>query len=189
MTTPFAAAAAGDIAALRGLRPDPNARDDSGRSLLMLAADYATSALLLEWGAAVNGAQNGLTALHYAVQSPEKGLDVARLLLDAGADVALGAPIVHAEPAYKALLLDFGADVNAQAADGDTALHVALRNLDLATTRLLVERGADPLHVNAQGLSAHDLLDAMLAAAEPRTRPLLEALRAVLAIRLASRAA
>ena len=91
------AAAAGDIdgleAALAG-GADPNARDERGRTALMLAADKGYTLLLpplLEAGADTDiRAADGATALFMAVVQGHG--EAAGLLLDAGADIAVEGP-------------------------------------------------------------------------------------------------
>jgi ankyrin repeat protein len=74
--------------------------------------------------------------------------EIVRMLLDAGADVnadsgaALTAAAGHAE--IVRLLLDRGADVNARRSDGLTPLMSAAGAGRVETVKLLLERGADP---------------------------------------------
>ncbi|MEZ0325126.1 MAG: ankyrin repeat domain-containing protein [Fimbriimonas sp.] len=56
------------------------------------------------------------------------------------------------------LLIDHGADVNAQNVWGDTPLHLAARNGDKAAVRFLLSNGADPFAKNAAGQRPLDLL-------------------------------
>ncbi len=49
------------------------------------------------------------------------------------------------------LLLDHGANINLQNAEGNTPLHLAARNGKLSTVQLLMARGANPALANANG--------------------------------------
>lgn len=86
-------------------------------------------------------------------------LDVLRLLLERGADVAaparngLAVTALHSAVATDAApvdhrvvrtLLDAGAPVNAPHRGGGTPLHTAAFTGDVAVARMLLERGADP---------------------------------------------
>lgn len=78
--------------------------------------------MLLERGAYANG---GFTPLHFAAR--EGQLEVARLLLDAGADV------------------------NAPAADGKSPLNLAIYNGHYTLAELLIDRSADVNLADAEG--------------------------------------
>jgi uncharacterized protein len=55
------------------------------------------------------------------------------------------------------ILLDAGADVDGRSADGHTALHTAAHNGDLELVRELLDRGADPTARSDSGESPIDL--------------------------------
>jgi len=109
--------------------------------------------VLVDGGAEVNAKEKtrGQTALMWAVA--EEHLDVARLLLERGADAharstAGFTPLLFAAREggieMTRLLLAAGADVNEAAADGMTALLTALIRHHLQYARFLLDRGADP---------------------------------------------
>jgi uncharacterized protein len=111
-------------------------------------------------------APDGYTALGLAAFFCHE--QAARALLDAGADPRLPsrnamrvAPLHSAVArrcvAIARLLLDRGADANAQQAGGFTPLHGAAANGDRAMAELLVDRGADPCMRNDDGCTASDL--------------------------------
>ena len=134
-----------------------NRKGPGGSTPLMYATLYGEVAdmrLLLDKGADVNTANDaGATALMWAVDDLAK----TRLLLDSGANVnarssdgrtpLLAAAARYGTGAVIKLLLEHGADPNAQAAGllgGDTPLALAAMTADEASMRLLVARGADP---------------------------------------------
>lgn len=80
-------------------------------------------------GRAQNG-DGGNTALWFAAQGPTSGCEVARLLIDAGADV------------------------NLRCEHGRTALHIAAAWGHLDVVQLLLEHGADPDMCDDEGLTA-----------------------------------
>jgi hypothetical protein len=86
-----------------------------------------------------------------------------------------GAPpfreISNREPAAAvALLLEAGANANASAPDGATALHQAIATRNVATIRALTQGGAKLDARNADGLTALDLAKA-LQPADPNANP------------------
>ena len=109
-------------------------------------------ALLLEYGADPTGTNTGGVTLLHIVASVE----IARLLVDAGADVnaadnpadwtPLHAAVGSGDRELIELYLDSGADIEAQDSNGQTPLKTAIlaQNLNLDIIELLLDRGADP---------------------------------------------
>ena len=113
------------------------------------------------------GAEDGFTALHL-VAFFNGDPRVARVLLDAGTDPDVVAangtqlrPINSAAAAGSdeivALLIERGADVDAQQRGGYTALHSAAANGNQGLARLLIEAGADAARRTDDGKSAATL--------------------------------
>jgi len=116
---------------LASTRLNVDAINSAGETPLMMAAlrgELAWVKRLVERGAQIN--RSGWTPLHYAASGPE--------------------------PEVVAYLLDRGAAIDAQAANGSTALMMAARYGALDATPLLLKRGANPSLRNAAGLSAAD---------------------------------
>ena len=121
--------------------------------------------LLMEYGAEVNSRNlMGATPLHYA--SSVMDLEVARVLLDCGAyvdvkDVRGRTPLLRAlEPKYyfdegrfdiAQLLVERGADVNAQDEEYETPLHSASFHLELGLVQVLLDHGAQAYAENIRG--------------------------------------
>lgn len=126
-------------------------KDASGRSLLQRCCakgNYEEAKQLVEEGADVNESDYaGNTPLHEAAL--EGYTEIARLLLD------------------------HGADMNKQSGqmDRDTALIDAATNQHYGVVALLIEKGADPVLVNAQGETA---LSALESGADSGDTPILE---------------
>ena len=110
--------------------------------------------------------RDGFTALQLACYFGHSAL--ARWLLEQGADVIavsrnpMRLQALHAAAAHNSLaicrdLLAFGADANAQQANGFTPLQAAAQHGNLQLARLLIEAGADPQMANAEGHTAADL--------------------------------
>jgi ankyrin repeat protein len=106
----------------------------------------ASAAVLINQPAAY-----GMTALHFAAEAND--LELARLLLAAGADPNLGnlyeiTPLwlaaTNRSPAMTKLLLAHSADAGLAMAHGETALMAAARSGDSESIRLLLAAGADP---------------------------------------------
>jgi ankyrin repeat protein len=168
--------AADDYARLEaavGGEPDWTARivsvfEDQGDLLTMAALRGArkTVASLLAAGANVDGEpaiHNGRNVWGYTplyVAAREGHAEVARLLVDAGADRTradhAGFQPLHAAAAFGRVdavkvLLDAGVPVDARAERGDTAARLAAARRQDQTLALLLSRGADPDAADQRG--------------------------------------
>jgi hypothetical protein len=129
--------------------------------------DTARVRELLRKGANANAKdRGGWTPLHWAAFWGH--VDVAKLLLEHGADVNAKESVYDATPLHVAaatghadvarLLLEHGADVNAKYGDSDlTPLHVAALYGHADVARLLLERGADPSIRDKHGRTPLDI--------------------------------
>src|SRR5690242_516858 len=144
---------------------DPNGVP-SGTPVLMVAArtgNVDTVKLLLAHGANVNTKESarGQTALMWAVA--EKHTEVARMLIDHGADARAHStsgftPLLFAAQQgdldSARLLLEAGANVNEATPEEGSALVVATHSGHEALARFLLEKGADPNAADAYGITA-----------------------------------
>ena len=108
-----------------------DAKNQAGETALMMAAlkgDLVWCRRLLEQGAAVNRA--GWAPLHYAASGPQ--------------------------PQVVALLLERGAEIEAESPNRTTPLMMAARYGSEAGVDLLLARGADPMRRNELNLAAAD---------------------------------
>jgi ankyrin repeat protein len=158
------AAWVGSVDAMRRLLDrgaDPNLANSSGSTAIMLSAtEIAKVRLLKDRGAKLNVASTrGRTALFVAAMS-DRSADIARLLISAGADVAvvdgMKMTMLHAaalgnDAETVRLLIDAGLDVNATDFQGFTPLIYATSNGNLAASRLLLAGGADVNAVSGDG--------------------------------------
>jgi uncharacterized protein len=144
------------------------AKDDLGRSTVLLATKDAGDLELVRWLRAKRAPVDepdlgGRTALSFAAEAGR--LDLVRELVDAGAvvdrpDGQQRAPLFHAvfggHDDVVALLLDHGAAVNARDQFGDTPLIVACAKGFGSTAALLLRRGADPSLKDQEGRTAKE---------------------------------
>ena len=141
----FPAAAAALLALVAG--PDAPVADAAMRG------DLAAVRALLAEGEDVNGALgDGMTALHWAAVKGR--LDVAEVLIAAGADLEAGTRLgghtpLHAasraaHPTLVEMLLRAGGDAAAATSTGATALHFAAASGSAAAVEALARHGADP---------------------------------------------
>jgi ankyrin repeat protein len=110
---------------------DVNALNQAGESPLMIAAlkgDLAAAQLLLESKAKVN--QSGWAPLHYAATGPE--------------------------PKLVELLIERGADLDAESPNGTTPLMMAAQYGSDQSVEILLKRGADSKRRNRLGLGVVD---------------------------------
>jgi uncharacterized protein len=139
-----------------------NAREYEGETPLMYAAQAGRTEMvlfLLGRGADINAvSNNGETALVRAVGYPA----TVKVLLEKGADVELGAPLISA--GYSGLidtvkvLLKYGANPNAKLLDGDTALMAAaIQSGSKDVVKVLIAAGADVSYKNKRGKTAEML--------------------------------
>jgi uncharacterized protein len=142
----FKRAALDRLLALRGDDLDVFEAAMTGRADLVLAHLGGDPGLAQAWS------PDGFTALHYPAFFG--GLDVARALVDAGADIEavsrneMGARPLHSAAAGRhldvsRLLIERGADVNALQHGGFAPLHQAAQHGDGELASLLLAAGAD----------------------------------------------
>ncbi len=139
------------VKSLIGYGADVNAKNNDGRTALMLTSNLEIAKLLIDSGADVNAKNNdGGTALMLT-----SNLEIAKLLIDNGADVnaksngGLTALMLTSSLEITKLLIDNGADVNAKDDEfGQTALTQAVKWDRLEIAKLLIDNGAD---INARG--------------------------------------
>lgn len=167
----FVAIIRDDVGALRRLLArgmDPNTRDPKGVPALMVAirqeSPRAFDLLLAQPGIDADETNAaGETALMLAAIAGD--LEASLKLLARGAKVqrAGWAPIHYAasgpSPELTKLLLDRGADVDAESPNGTTPLMLAAQHAPQATVELLLQRGADPRRRNRRGLQAIDFAE------------------------------
>ena len=121
-----------------------NAKDEDGETPLLVSYDLDLMKLLIDRGADVNASSNdGSTRLGIAFLIREP--DITKLLIDHGANgwTPLFLAVIENRLDVAKRLIDLGADVNAKGASGWTPLHLAgnLNSLDMA--KLLIDHGAD----------------------------------------------
>jgi ankyrin repeat protein len=159
---------AGSVRALLDRGMDPNSRDPKGQPALAVAirreSPRAFATLLTRPDIDVN-------ALNAAGESPlmlaaiAGDIEACRQLIARGAQVrkAGWAPIHYAasgpETGVVRLLLDRGAEIDAEAPNGMTALMLAAQNAPQTTVDLLLVHGADTRRRNQRGMQAIDLAE------------------------------
>ncbi|XP_076593713.1 B-cell lymphoma 3 protein homolog [Chaetodon auriga] len=137
---------------------DPAALDRNGQTAIHLCCEYNQRdclSVVLSHSSSSKCLEirnyEGLSPLHLAVLRGHK--DLARMLLDAGADINAmdiksgQSPLMHAVESNNAdmvhFLIESGCDVNIQSYSGNTALHGACGRGQVDTVRLLLKSGAD----------------------------------------------
>ncbi|XP_015805814.3 B-cell lymphoma 3 protein homolog [Nothobranchius furzeri] len=139
-------------------RADPSVLDRHGQTAIHLCCEYDQReclSVLLSFPSFSSCLEirnfEGLSPLHLAVLHGHQ--DLAKMLLDAGADINAmdvksgQSPLMHAVESNNADLVHFlienRCDVNSQSYSGNTALHIACGRGQVDTARLLLKSGAD----------------------------------------------
>ncbi|MDR2468478.1 MAG: ankyrin repeat domain-containing protein [Spirochaetaceae bacterium] len=142
---------------------DVSIHNIEGKTPLFVAVEknrMALIPLLLNYRSDIFAATNdGVTPFEKALQSNSTALD--QMITDetvqrsdnGGNTLLLAAVRLRASADIVRRILDKNAAVNARNQEGDTALHLAVRQNDAATGELLLSRGADVFLQNAKGES------------------------------------
>jgi uncharacterized protein len=144
---------------------DPNATDDQGMPLLVIAAREKSdkvAAVLLDNPKTKVGAEDraGENALMLAALNGD--MDLVKLLISKGAEVnkkgwtPLHYAAANGNDDIAKLLLGYSAYVDAQSPNGTTPLMMAARGDHISTLKLLLDSGADINAKNQIGMSALD---------------------------------
>jgi ankyrin repeat protein len=114
----------------------------------------------------INKVYQGHTALTYACYDTSN-LEIIKLLIDQGANVNIKGPggdnalmnaIANESDIPQYLIQNTNIEINAQNNDGETVLHLAVENENLALIQLLLaETSIDQTIKNEDGLTAYDL--------------------------------
>lgn len=143
---------------------DANVESEAGATSLYFAAranHIEVMKSLLAAGADPDKGYGLWSPLNGALRK-DTNLDVAKILIDAGADLnsrntdgwtPLAMAARYRSPAHVELLLDAGADIEATNKYGMTPLYLSLAAENPATSTLLVERGASISAVTNEGKS------------------------------------
>ena len=164
MTFAVANDRAGDVKALLARGVDPDIVDPNGDPLLYVAAraGYAATVDVLLAAKANVDARNRFGDTPLMAAALEGRLDIAKKLRARGAALdykgwtPLGYAATGGHDDVVAWLLDQGARIDAESANGTTPLMMAVREGKGSTVELLVKRGADVNHRNENGVSALD---------------------------------
>jgi ankyrin repeat protein len=144
---------------------DPNTRNVAGEHPLMLALREPSPkvlAVLLDWPKIDVDARNRQDESPLMIAALKGMTDVARQLVDKGADVnkpgwtPLHYASTHGHLEIMNLLLEQHAYVDAESPNGTTPLMMAAMYGTPSAVKLLLESGADPLLKNQLGLTAID---------------------------------
>jgi hypothetical protein len=142
---------------------DPNTLDPKGLHGLFLAAREPSPKVartLLAWPRIDPDARNAQDETPLMIAALRGDLDLARRLVEKGADVnktgwtPLHYAATHGHLAVMRLLLEQHAYIDAESPNGTTPLMMAARYGTPAAVKLLLEEGADPALKNRLGLDA-----------------------------------
>ena len=135
------------------------AHDITGRTALFDAATADIARLLIKAGVPLNAVDtNGGTITALGTIVPKNSLDIAKVLLNAGANVHTGCPLCYVRSKEMAqLLIQSEADVN-QTDGFKSALMTAANGDDLDLVKYLLSVGADPNFHNSRDFGADFVL-------------------------------
>jgi ankyrin repeat protein len=130
---------------------------------LNLISDLITLGANLDWK---NENDSNRTPLYVAAYWGK--VEIARMLIDAGADVdvkdnnddtSLHVAIKYGRVEVVRILIDAGANLNVQNNQGETPVHYAAMNGNPGIARMLIDAGADENILTHEGLRWDELID------------------------------
>lgn len=140
---------------------DPKTAKADGRSLLEDAGSAEIAKLLIEYGVSVKDSGNAQPILHYIAQYGKKPAETLRVLLQNGADPnerdSRGfTPLMAAsDGASVDVLVEFGADLTAEAEGGHNVLNTHSHLADVSRLEALLRHGVEMDEKTGQYLLAH----------------------------------